>query len=52
MGMGLPADAQGDMFSKLETMRETIKEVNRQFQNPVCFGRFSLALKLKSESSK
>ncbi len=35
MGMG-DANPQ-DLFSKLENMRQVIQEVNKQFQNPVCF---------------
>ena len=34
--MGGQADATEDMFSKLESMRAVITEVNTQFKDPVC----------------
>lgn len=33
--MGAPAGGQEDMFSKLESMRAVINEVNTQFKDPV-----------------
>ena len=46
--MGAQADATEDMFSKLESMRAVITEVNTQFKDPVrvvsitAFDRFYL----------
>jgi hypothetical protein len=34
--MGGQADSTEDMFSKLESMRAVITEVNTQFKDPVC----------------
>ena len=34
--MGGQTDATEDMFSKLESMRAVITEVNTQFKDPVC----------------
>ena len=33
--MGAPAGGQEDMFTKLESMRAVITEVNTQFKDPV-----------------
>jgi anion-transporting ArsA/GET3 family ATPase len=44
---GMPADQGGDLGGKLDQMRATIQEVNRQFQDPdkttfvcVCIAEF------------
>jgi arsenite/tail-anchored protein-transporting ATPase len=37
--MGGQMDATEDMFSKLESMRAVITEVNTQFKDPVCVYR-------------
>ena len=49
--MGAQADATEDMFSKLESMRAVITEVNTQFKDPVCvFGGLASFFSLMKSS--